>query len=434
MNTYTPLRIQKERTHIFSPSITIAMLGIIQGDVSDHDLGAAIAAAVSNHEILSCKITFDEQGEAFYEKIEQPRIHIEPFDRDWKAVVQDQETIAFDWVNGELIRFFVKRQQDSFQLLILAHHLTGDGLAVSYLLNDVLHALNGDELIYKRLQLFDPKTVPPRSKLPPWMRIILHGLNRKWNSTGKAFNYTEYQEMYQSYWSSRTTKIYCKELNESQLSALKETAKRQGITINSLLTTAFAKSAQGHSDIGLAVSVRPKNYRGMGNYATGISIRYRYNKTHDFGANAHKVHKRIYKKLNNHKAKFFLLQFMNEVSPTLIDAAYFSAYGGYVNKAAHTVSNLFGYGVKPKSISITNLTTLDIHKSQGKYSLTAVSFVPPLVPNARRIVGICTFEDRLTLSLHVAGNDLLSEEKDFWESALRELTFPHNENGIPIMK
>lgn len=107
----TRIRIQKERTHVFSPSITIAMLGTIKGDVTDHALGAALAAAVSNHEILGCKITLDEEGQAFYEKMEQPLIRVEQFDCDWKAVVQEQEPIAFDWANGELIRFFVKRQQ-----------------------------------------------------------------------------------------------------------------------------------------------------------------------------------------------------------------------------------------------------------------------------------------------------------------------------------
>lgn len=280
-------------------------------------------------------------------------------------------------------------------------------------------------MTYMPLQLFDLNTVPPHAKLNPWMRFILRGLNRKWHTTGKPFTHAEYQELHKSYWSKRTTEIYCEELNESQLSALQQAAKQQGITLNSLLTTAFAKAAQAQSDIGLAVSIRPQGYLGMGNYATGISIRYRYNNVKNFGVNAQEVHQRIYKKLDDHKAKFFLLQFMNEVSPTLIDAAYFSAYGSYTNKAAHTVSNLFGYGGKPKSISITNLTTLDMNKQQGIYSLTAVSFVPPLVPNARRIIGISTFGNRLSISFHVASNDQLSEEKAFIDSVMRELRSYH---------
>lgn len=422
MNTI--YRIQKERTHIFSPSINIAMLGTIAGAVTDAALREAITRAVGKHEILSCKITLDEQGQAYYERIEQPIVRIEPFAGDWIAVVQEQETVAFDWANGELIRFYVKRQQDSFQLLIVAHHLAGDGLAVSYLLDDVVQALNGHDLIEQPLRLYDPTPNLAKSKLSLGMRFMLRGLNRKWQKTGQLFTYADYQEMFQRYWKNRKTEILCEELDEAQLSALKQRAKQQGITLNSLLTASFAQAAQtaqAPSDIGLAASIRPPAYRGMGNYATGISIRYRYTDAKDFAANAQVIHKLIYAKLENPKKKFFLLQFMNEVAPTLIDAAYFAAYGGYANKTAQTVRNLFGYGGKPKSISITNLTTLDLNQQNGKYSLTAVQFVPPLVPNARRIIGICTYRNRMSISLHVEHNDQLAEEKALFEGAMREL-------------
>lgn len=417
----TRIRIQKEHTHIFSPSIHIAVLGTIAGKVSDQVLGEAVTKAVTSHEILSCKITLDEQGQAYYERIEQPLVRIESFTGDWVTVVQEQETMAFDWANGELIRFFVKRQQDSFQLLIVAHHLAGDGLAVFYLLDDVVQALNGHDLIEQPLQLYDPTPILAKSKLSLGMRFMLRGLNRKWQKTGQSFTYADYQEMFQRYWQNRKTEILCEELDEAQLSALKQRAKQQGITLNSLLTAAFAQAAQAPSDIGLAASIRPPTYRGMGNYATGISIRYRYTDAKDFERNAQAIHKLIYAKLENPKKKFFLLHFMNEVAPTLIDAAYFSAYGGYTNKTAQTVRNLFGYGGKPKSISITNLTTLDLNQQEGKYSLTAVQFVPPLVPNARRIIGICTYRERMSITLHVEHNDQLAEEKAFFEAAMREL-------------
>lgn len=420
----TRIRIQKERTHIFSPSIHIAMLATVAGEVTDQALGEAITRAVSKHEILSCKITLDEQGQAYYERIEQPLIRIESFAGDWVTVVQKQETVAFDWVSGELIRFYVKRQQDDFQLLIVAHHLVGDGLAVSYLLDDVVQALNGHDLIEQPLQLYDPTPILANSKLSLGMRFMLRGLNRKWQKTGQSFSYADYQEMFQRYWKNRKTEILCEELGEAQLSALKQRAKQQGITLNSLLTTTFAQAAQpaqAPSDIGLAASIRPPAYRGMGNYATGISIRYRYTDAKDFTANAQSIHKLIYDKLEHPKKKFFLLQFMNEVAPTLIDAAYFSAYGDYANKTAQTVRNLFGYGGKPKNISITNLTTLDLNQQEGKYSLTAVQFVPPLVPNARRIIGICTYRNRMSISFHVEHNEQLAEEKVFFEAAMREL-------------
>lgn len=414
-------QIQKERTHLFSPSINIAMLATIFGDMTEKVLSAAITKAVLNNEILSCKIALDQDGKAFYEKKEKPLFTIEKFDGDWKTIIQVQETVVFDLENGELIRFFVKGQQDCTQLLMIAHHLVGDGLAVSYLLEDIINALNGHDLTYKPLKLFELNTVPFDSRLSPLMRFMQSSINKKWSKTGKKFSFTEYKDMFTSYWRNRKTEIFCEEINEIQLSALKRIAKQHGITLNSLLTTAFAKVARERSDIGMAASVRPKDYRGMGNYATGISVQYRYNIAKDFWANTKEVHKFIYKKLNNNRAKFFLLEFMNGVSPTLVDAAYFSAFGGYENKVAKTICNMFGYGGKPKSISITNLTTLDIGEQNGDYSIKDIRFVPPLVPNARRLIGISTFRNKMAISFHVENNELLSEEKAFFEDAISYL-------------
>ena len=76
--------------------------------------------------------------------------------------------------------------------------------------------------------------------------------------------------------------------------------------------------------MGIAASIRPEQFTGMGNYATGISIRYRYDTKKDFWKNAQAVHQLIYRKLNNPNKKFFLLKFMDSLEPGLIDSAYFS--------------------------------------------------------------------------------------------------------------
>ncbi len=421
MNT----RIQKERTHVFAPSISVAVAATIAGKIDEEQLSAAITKAVLNNEILNCKIELNENGEAFYTKTDAAPFMISCFATDWKTVVEQQECIPFDLEKGELIRFFTRIKPDGAQLIMIAHHLAGDGLSLAYLLEDIIKALNGRPLEDKPLTLFDYGSLPPDSRLNPLMRLMLNFINKKWRKTGKQFAFSEYKTMFQNYWNHHKTDIYDEEIGENQLSVLKDAANKHGITLNSLLTAAFIKTAGEQVGTGLAASIRPKDYRGMGNYATGISIHYAYDTAKDFWANAQTVHRLIYKKLNTNRDKYFLLQFMNAISPTLIDAVYFSAFGSYENKTAKTVSNLFGYGGTPKNISITNLTTLDIDRSDEAIYLADVLFVPPLVPNARYIIGISTLRNKMSLSLHVEQNEHMNQELTRFSDAitfLKQLT------------
>lgn len=185
--------------------------------------------------------------------------------------------------------------------------------------------------------------------------------------------------------------------------------------------TAFIKAADERSDVGMAASIRPEQFTGMGNYATGISIRFLYNHNKDFWKNAQAVHQLIYRKLNNPDKKFFLLKFMDSLEPTLIDSAYFSAFGEYQNKTSKIIQNMFGYNQNPKSISVTNLGKLPISAVYGDYHISDFIFLPPLVPNAKRLFGVVTLEDQMYITIHLEKNASLAEEKNFFDQSMAYL-------------
>jgi len=137
----------------------------------------------------------------------------------------------------------------------------------------------------------------------------------------------------------------------------------------------------------------------MGNYASGFSIQLRPDSQKDFWANAAKVHERMLEKINHHGKKFFILNFMNAVSPTLIDAAYYSAFDEFSDPTAASTSRMFGYQGNGKGISLTNLTRAPIPDQYGAICLARIVFAPPLVPNAKRILGIVTIGGCMTVTM-----------------------------------
>lgn len=412
------IRIDKERTWIFSPENNVAFKVDIKGNIEEKQIKTAIDMVVNSYEMLQQKIVFDQSGNAYYDKAEGFHIVIKAVNNDWKETMKEQERIPFALDQGEMIRFFYQLTNTGVTLLIIAHHIAGDGLSFTYLVQDILRALGGMVPDYKELQLYDMTSLPKESKLRFPVSWLLKNMNNKWKKTGKQFGFGDFYAMYDKYWSNHETLIETFCLENEAYDALCRFSKEKQITVNSLLTTALIRAAQELSDVGLAISIREKGYTGMGNYATGISVRYLYNEKKSFSENAAKLQNMIYQKINNPAKKYFLLQFMGQMEPTLIDAVYFEACGEYKNKTSGMFSNMFGYNGNPKGISITNLTNLDIDTKYKEYEITDFIFIPPMVLNTQRIIGVASFNRKMNVSLHLNCNDQIKQHQEFFRKGM----------------
>jgi hypothetical protein len=417
--------IKKDRLWIFSPVADVIMkadIAVMDGSagVSIKELKEAIACAVNSNEVLKSKVILEEDGKAYFTEMPEANYMVTESNQDWKAIIREQERIPFDLSKGEYLRIYLirngedegtviqeeKSTAETVTLLLIAHHLAGDGLSFAYLIQDIMKALCKEELVSKPVQLLDLSHFPKESRLNFPMKLMMNGINRSWRKTGKSFTLEEFREMNAVYWSQNSTHVTTYAFTENRYIALTSAAKKNNVTMNSLITTALIKAAKecgetGRQDVGFAVSIRQKGYTGMGNYASGASLQYLYDEGKDFYENARRVQKQIYHKIKDNKKKYFLLQFLENIEGTLNDAVYFAAVSGYDNRTARTFSKMFGYGGNPKGISITNLTRLPLEAVYGKYELAGVLFIPPVVLNAKRIIGVASLGNRMEISFCV---------------------------------
>lgn len=411
-------KINIERTHLFSPNINVTVLVTISGKVKAEELTEAIRSAVKCHEILSCKIVLTESGDAYYARLEEPAVIIQETWKTVNEIMAAQERIPFDLENGEMIRFFILPGEQEIRLLIIAHHLAGDGLSMSILTRDIMTALSGDEPEYRPLKIFTRNDFPKDSSLNAMMRFMVKGLNSKWKKSGTVFTFEDYRRMFAKYWKDRETVTYSQVLAPEILRLLKKKSQEYEVTLNSVITTALLRAEEKKSDVGIAVNVRGAGNQNLGNYASGISIINCYNEKLDFWTNTKQVHNLIYNKLKSNKKKFFLLQFLGQLDGTLTDSAYFAAYDGYDNKPAVLVRNMFGFGGNPKDISITNLTRLDMKLNYGKFTLTDFIFIPPVAPNAAHMFGIVTLGEKLNMAMHVLEDKNEDENREYFQKVI----------------
>lgn len=82
---------------------------------------------------------------------------------------------------------------------------------------------------------------------------------------------------------------------------------------------------------------------------------------------------------------------------------------------------MFGYLGNPKGISVTNLTKLPIQDIYGDLQLLDFTFVPPLVLNSQRIIGIATIEESMTVTLQIKKDEKEQENLRFFKEAMEVL-------------
>lgn len=436
--------INKERLWIFSPVNHVVIKAdisienknqktsseIISESIDINALKEAIECAVNSNEVLKSKIVLEDDGKAYFIDMDRANYSVTESRKDWQTIMKEQEKIPFDIQNGEYLRFYIIRNENTNEadttLLLIAHHLAGDGTSYAYLLQDIIRALNGEKIVIKPAELFDMSSLPKESRLGFIMRLMLNGMNKKWKKTGKQFTFDELEKMNSEYWSVHSSYVTACVFAGSTYDTLVTSAKSNHVSVNTVITTAFIKAAYecgetNTQDVGHAVSIRKKGYTGMGNFATGISVKYLYDDSKSFFGNAKCIQKLIYEKINDDKKKYFLLQFMGNITGTLCDAIYFAAVAGYGNRTALNFSKMFGYDGNPKGISITNLTKLPIEKSYGDYEITDFVFVPPLVLNAKRIIGIASLGNRMEISFCVEDDGNRESNVRFFANAMNIL-------------
>lgn len=402
--------INKERTWLFAPAVIVATQVKVRGRVEIAAIRQAVITAIGRNEIMNTTVQM-KHGTAYFKEGMNAQFSFQVTGKSSETIRREQEKVPFDLEKGEYLRFFVLTNgtvetEEDWTLLLLAHHLAGDGLSYAYLIQDIMRVLSGETIETKPIQLFDLTSLPEKSRISGGLKLMMGWMNWRWKNTGCQFPLKEYKRLHEHYWKQHNTYTTVTKIQGEGYSRLMKYSKETGLTVNTIITTALCKAAlecgeKRRQNIGQAVSIRQDGYEGMGNFATGISVQYRYDPKLSFEENGKRVQTSLQQKLGDPKKKYFLLQFMGNIEGSLQDAVYFAAVGGYDNNAARFFSKMFGYDGNPKGISVTNLTKLPIRSTYGRFELTDYIFIPPLVLNAKRIFGIATLNDQMTISYSV---------------------------------
>lgn len=394
-------KIETERGDLFDVNMMIAMQITVSGNATETELTTAFNNAVAAFEILNCKVVIDDNGDAFYDDCTSPKNSITFRDFELSELIREQEWIRFKIEDCEFLRCFVSlANSGEMKMCFLMHHLGGDGKSLCYFIEAFLKCLNGEKCDHRKIILLDRETLPKNVKLPFWAEWLVKSYNRKWLKERRVFGFDDMAKAYEKFWQTHSTTVRNEVTESGELQEKLKVCKANKIGFTSYTIAEMIQDIPSVQDVGLAVDGRQDGNRTMSNQATGISVRYKYDRSKTLVQNAAIIDRMMKKKLNNNSYKYFVLRFMSGFDPTLVDAVNLEFAGYFHSETSAKLVKLLGYGHNMKDISITNLTRLDIPTDYGNFKLTDLIFVPPVVSYGKNIIGMVTVGDRLNTTYH----------------------------------
>ncbi|MDE7404493.1 MAG: hypothetical protein K2M81_05235, partial [Lachnospiraceae bacterium] len=225
--------------------------------------------------------------------------------------------------------------------------------------------------------------------------------------------------LHRNYWRTTSSYVQYKHFSRNETKLILDNAKQIGVSVNSYIITAFLQADSRNHIVGIPVSVRENGNKSMTNLTSGVQIIHSFADRGDFSENAKQVQQKVSKELE--KNRWFVLRFLSNLSPSLIDGVLLYTHHCYANPLIEQLAKVMRYvGDNTRDLGITNLTVLDIPAVYDTVKIEKIIFVPPNVSYSSNIIGISTFNGEMTITYH-GTEDKKEQQKQFFDRGVKNL-------------
>lgn len=406
-----------ERVHLRNPSMNIVMKGTIVGECNKEKVAQTIERLKKVHPFITSTIQVDKNGDARYVQNTANPLEVQYYQgqnkHGWKKYVEEQDKIPFDFRCDSLMRIAIFEGEGEFQLVMIIHHLLGDGISISILFRDFIGMYNDENLILpvEEARLIEGShDLPDNSKLNIIFKTFIKGLNKRWSKAKDNFSEEDYFEMFHNYHVDNGTNVMNIYINGDKFERLKKQCHDNNTTITAAITSAFLAVQEemkesnmlGKSKCSVAVNVRNKvkfnASNKVGNYASGITLLYEYDENKKFWENTKELGEQLKNKLNEPKQNLMLVHLFSLIDGSLFDAMFFEGNTNYKNDMIDKVRKLLGFNGREKGVNISNIGQYEIDTNYGELQLKDVVYIPPASTVFDNSVGVVSVGDTLTIS------------------------------------
>lgn len=392
------VKLMAERLFLMDPNTLMTVVVTVEGDLGTEEIKKAVEKVYTRNQTTMSKMVLDEKGELYLEEMQQTGCKVFIENRPWEKLLYDNEGKTFHIDEGELVRTFIIPRGEKTDIYLMAHHLMCDGMGLFILVEDIMDTLQGKEVPYRETKVLTKKGTIKKGDLKFKQRLGLKLCNKKWKEEKQVYGWDDYYRIHEGFWKNVTTELVMTQMEGEKLEALKQEAKKLGITVNSYLVTKLLQEHPDCKNIGVPVSLRGQE-RSISNLIASVAVCYQYDQSKTFEENAKITDELVRKEVKKEGAIYHISQFLGIMDPTLVDAALMYHVLGEEKRMAKVMSNIIGYtGDTGTDLGVTNLKEIQIPWDYGRFKITSIIPVAPRILTSKHVITISTYQGRMLIA------------------------------------
>lgn len=337
----------------------------------------------------------------------------------WEDVVLEltKEPVNLLEVPGVMI--CVIEKSDSFDLLVICHHIYADGIGLKCLADDLLYMYSTCDKLRPREALTElsEENLTSDYKIPEDLKQRYLSFAQTCKERQVEFSWEAYKLMIEKHNEVVGSGIVCRSIKGAAFQNLKDKCKEYGVTLNSVLTVAMSAALQKGEKIDaiIAVNTRPLfNYEeksGLANFASCIQPTVKYDNSVGFWENTVNIDKEIKVEKDNKKKMLNTLYTFMLWGADVFGVGYYARYGMFTDmEVLMELRKTLGLNAEAETFDISNVGSADFELSSKNITLKDCYFMPNLMPACACTFGVASLSDTLTISLGFKKN-LVTQEK-----------------------
>lgn len=313
----------------------------------------------------------------------------------------------------------IAERTDRFYLLVVCHHMYGDGLSVKYLMDDLLYIYSTGNRLRPRAAMTElsEADLPMDYKIPEQMREQYVGFSETCREKNIEFSWEEYKQMIDTHNAVVGTGLTCRNIKGTVYRNLRGKCKELGVTVNSALTTAMVAALQKKDKIDAIISVDTRavfnheDKKGLANYASCIQPTLEYDNTLGFWENVIIADAKIKAERFNKTKVFNKLYTFMLWGADDFGVGYYARYGLFKDmEVLMELRKTLGLNSDADTFDISNIGNVEYAANSEDFVIRDCYFVPNLMPATACTFGVVSLGNVITLSL-LHKQNLVSNEQ-----------------------
>jgi len=431
-------RIVMERPFYRMPSPFITEKVTISGELDKEYLLKVLEHLGRIYPITRATIKSGENGSIYMDMVNlAPQMRVLFYERQrrdtWCEVVAKrlQNYLALDRYAGVEVLIIHQEKDKDFDVVLIVHHLYGDGMSVTYLMQDLIkmycdgiESVDQTEKPHRDIEsssIFEK--IPGLVDLSAWYERI-DRLNSIWKEKYEGITEEQYENMFRSHNEKVGYALKLKQIQGDSFRSLLTICKQNGVTINSAIATAIlyalteeeksmkaTVAVDGRSILADYMEENPYGY--MGDFASCITPMLTYDRSKDFWDNVKNIHVILRSELSDINKVLGTIRLFSRLEGSIFDAIYAARYGLYTDYSfLGMVREVLGFQGDDGGYDLSNLGKIQMDIQNPEYEVLDFVLVPNLTMVCDCTFGVATANDTLTIAMPYKSKNVTEENAE----------------------